>query len=416
MPGDNALRDLLHAAVTAIGGVERPGQVRMAEEVADTLSTGEHLLVQAGTGIGKSLAYLVPALAHKDADGHAVVVATATLALQRQLIARDLPRTVEALAGPLGRRPSYAILKGRSNYLCLHRLHDGVPDDQEALFAPAPTSSLGREVLRVREWARDAETGDRDELSPGVSDRAWSQLSVSARECLGASRCPYGDECFAEIAREQARDADIVVTNHALLAIDALGSAPVLPEHGAVIVDEAHELAARATAAATDELTPALAERAARRAARFVDDPDAVRDAAEALRPVLDASRPGRLVQLPEDLAGALAALRDAARAVLSEITGTRDRDVSDDAARRQALAAIEGVFDTAERALAASEHDVVWVERSARFGPSLRVAPLAVAGLLREKLFAQRTAVLTSATLKLGGDFATLARSVGLE
>src|SRR5262249_34708094 len=177
----------LPAAATAVGGVERPGQVAMAEAVAAAVGNGEQLLVQAGTGTGKSLAYLVPALAH----GDKVVVATATLALQRQLVERDLPRTVDALHPLLRRKPTFAMLKGRSNYVCLHRVHEGAPSDDEAgLFDPAevlggPSSKLGRDIVRLRDWADETETGDRDDLSPGVSDKAWQQLSVSSRECLG---------------------------------------------------------------------------------------------------------------------------------------------------------------------------------------------------------------------------------------
>ena len=162
------LADLLHAAVTAVGGTERPGQVTMAEAVAEAIDDSSHLLVQAGTGTGKSLGYLVPALAH----GERVVVATATLALQRQLVERDLPRTVDALHPLLRRRPEFAMLKGRSNYLCLHRLHEGVPqDEEEGLFDPfeaaAPTSKLGQDLLRLRDWSDETETGDRDDLTPG---------------------------------------------------------------------------------------------------------------------------------------------------------------------------------------------------------------------------------------------------------
>lgn len=164
---DEALLDLLHAAVTAVGGTERPGQVAMAEAVAGAVDEQAHLLVQAGTGTGKSLGYLVPALAH----GERVVVATATLALQRQLVERDLPRTVEALHPLLRRRPEFAMLKGRSNYLCLHRLHEGVPQEEEdGLFdvfeQATPTSKLGKDLLRLRDWADETETGDRDALTP----------------------------------------------------------------------------------------------------------------------------------------------------------------------------------------------------------------------------------------------------------
>ncbi|WP_406274628.1 ATP-dependent DNA helicase [Streptomyces sp. NBC_00191] len=414
-----SLPELLHAAVTAVGGVERPGQVTMAEAVAEAVDHNSHLLVQAGTGTGKSLGYLVPALAH----GERVVVATATLALQRQLVERDLPRTVEALHPLLRRRPEFAMLKGRSNYLCLHRLHEGVPQEEEdGLFdqfeAAAPTSKLGQDLLRMRDWADETETGDRDDLTPGVSDRAWSQVSVSSRECLGASKCAYGAECFAEAARERAKLADVVVTNHALLAIDAIEGAPVLPQHEVLIVDEAHELVSRVTGVATGELTPGQVNRAVRRAARLVNEKaaDALQTASETFERVMELALPGRLEEIPEDLGYALMALRDAARTVISALGSTRDKSVQDeDAVRKQALASVENIHDVAERITQGSEYDVVWFERHDRFGASLRVAPLSVSGLLREKLFAERSVVLTSATLKLGGDFNGVGASLGL-
>ncbi|MET9925059.1 MULTISPECIES: ATP-dependent DNA helicase [unclassified Streptomyces] len=414
-----SLPELLHAAVTAVGGTERPGQAAMAEAVAEAVDDQAHLLVQAGTGTGKSLGYLVPALAH----GERVVVATATLALQRQLVERDLPRTVEALHPLLRRRPQYAMLKGRSNYLCLHRLHEGVPqDEEEGLFdqfeAAAPSSKLGQDLLRLREWSSDTETGDRDDLTPGVSDRAWAQISVSSRECLGATKCAYGAECFAEAARERAKLADVVVTNHALLAIDAIEGAPVLPSHEVLIVDEAHELVSRVTGVATGELTPAQVNRAVRRAAKLVNEKaaDALQTAAEGFERVMELALPGRLEEVPEDLGYALMALRDAARTVISAMGATRDKSVQDeDAVRKQALASVESIHGVAERITQGSEYDVVWYEQHDRFGASVRVAPLSVSGLLREKLFTERSVVLTSATLKLGGDFNGVGASLGL-
>ncbi|MFD7422360.1 ATP-dependent DNA helicase [Streptomyces californicus] len=414
-----SLPELLHAAVTAVGGTERPGQVTMAEAVAEAVDDQSHLLVQAGTGTGKSLGYLVPALAH----GERVVVATATLALQRQLVERDLPRTVESLHPLLRRRPQFAMLKGRSNYLCLHRLHEGVPqDEEEGLFdqfeAAAPSSRLGQDLLRLRDWSDDTETGDRDDLTPGVSDRAWAQVSVSSRECLGASKCAYGAECFAEAARERAKLADVVVTNHALLAIDAIEGAPVLPSHEVLIVDEAHELVSRVTGVATGELTPAQVNRAVRRAAKLVNEKaaDALLTAAEGFERVMELALPGRLEEVPEDLGYALMALRDAARTVISAIGATRDKSVEDEnAVRKQALASVESIHGVAERITQGSEYDVVWYEQHDRFGASVRVAPLSVSGLLREKLFAERSVVLTSATLKLGGDFNGVGASLGL-
>ncbi|WP_030020361.1 ATP-dependent DNA helicase [Streptomyces monomycini] len=414
-----SLPDLLHAAVTAVGGTERPGQVAMAEAVAEAVEDSSHLLVQAGTGTGKSLGYLVPALAH----GDRVVVATATLALQRQLVERDLPRTVEALHPQLRRRPQFAMLKGRSNYVCLHRLHEGVPqEEEEGLFDPfehaTPTSKLGKDLLRLRDWADETETGDRDDLTPGVSDRAWGQVSVSSRECLGASKCAYGAECFAEAARERAKLADVIVTNHALLAIDAIEGAPVLPQHDVLIVDEAHELVSRVTGVATGELTPGQVNRAVKRAAKLVNEKaaDQLQTASETFERLMELALPGRLEEIPEDLGYCLMALRDASRTVISALGSTRDKSVQDeDAVRKQALASVENVHAVAERIANGSEYDVVWYERHDRFGASLRVAPLSVSGLLREKLFADRSVVLTSATLKLGGDFNGVGASLGL-
>ncbi|MCX4640314.1 ATP-dependent DNA helicase [Streptomyces sp. RPA4-5] len=414
-----SLPDLLHAAVTAVGGTERPGQVAMAEAVAEAVDDQAHLLVQAGTGTGKSLGYLVPALAH----GERVVVATATLALQRQLVERDLPRTVEALHPLLRRRPEFAMLKGRSNYLCRHRLHEGVPQEEEdGLFdvfeQATPTSKLGKDLLRLRDWADETETGDRDALTPGVSDRAWGQVSVSSRECLGASKCAYGAECFAEAARERAKLADVVVTNHALLAIDAIEGAPILPQHEVLIVDEAHELVSRVTGVATGELTPGQVNRAVRRAAKLVNEKaaDQLQTASESFERLMELALPGRLEEIPEDLGYCLMALRDAARTVISALGSTRDKSVQDeDAVRKQALASLENVHAVAERIANGSEYDVVWYERHDRFGASLRVAPLSVSGLLREKLFEDRSVTLTSATLKLGGDFNGVAASLGL-
>ena len=416
------LADLLAAAVRAVDGVPRPGQQQMAAAVAEALAARSHLLVQAGTGTGKSLAYLVPALA----AGQRVVVATATLALQAQLVHRDVPRTVDALAEALGRRPRFAMLKGRANYACLHRVHEGVPDEQGVLVEAPPAGELGREVARLRRWAAQTDTGDRDELVPGPSERAWAQVSVSARECLGASRCPYGGDCFAERARERAAGADLVVTNHALLAIDAIEGLRVLPEHQAVIVDEAHELAARVTGVATQELSAGMVDRAARRARPHLWEPaddgpaadpaDRLAEAGAALEAALPSVPDGRLRHLPEDLAAAVRLVRDAAHTVLTATGGDRDRgDLDAEAARRQAQALVDEVHAVASRLAERSEHDVAWRLTRERGGPAIRVAPLSVAGLLRERLFGRRTVVLTSATLALGGGFGPVAARVGL-
>ncbi len=403
----------------------------MAEAVERSLRDGGHLAVQAGTGTGKSLAYLVPAAAHSMASGTAVVVATATIALQRQLVDRDLPRLSEALTPLLGRPPVFAILKGRRNYLCLHRLRSGAPEDPaDMLFDPGAVSAVGRQVQRLAEWADRTGTGDRDELVPGVDDRAWRQVSVPAPECIGAQRCPFGSSCFAEKAREAAGQADIVVTNHALLAIDALEDFPVLPEHDVVIIDEAHDLVNRVTTQAAADLSAAAPETAARRCGRLVSQETAgrLRAAGETISQLFPDVRDGRMDMLAEPLAVALTALRDAAAGCAAEVRAAAreaGEDAGELAAVRAALASLDDMQRTAERILAAfgpdiaARREVVWMDRPQLPDPrrpaTLRVAPLQVGGLLAERLFRRRRVVLTSATLALGGSFQPLARQWGL-
>jgi ATP-dependent DNA helicase DinG len=427
LPG---VAELLETAVTALGGQPREGQQRMVEAVSKALRSGEHLAVQAGTGTGKSLAYLIPAIRHAIEKDTTVVVSTATIALQRQLVDRDLPRLADALKPVLGRKPTFAILKGRRNYLCLHRLSgsEDVDDGADQLFDPFAISALGRHVKRLHEWSSDTDTGDRDELVPGVPDSAWRQVSVTARECLGVSRCPIGTDCFAERAKHEAGRADVVVTNHALLAIDALENRAVLPEHDVVVVDEAHDLVDRVTGVATAELTAASVAVASRRCGKLVDQAvaDRLNEASEGLALVLADAPLGRWEQgLPTAVAGALAAARDATSACRLGLGSERREDPENATQRKLALALLDEVNETAARLLGAfaeedpaKRYDVVWLAEQGPDGTRsrvLRVAPLSVGGLLRERLFGQRTVVLTSATLTLGGSFDALARQWGL-
>lgn len=407
---------LLHAAVTGLGGTERPGQVQMAKAVARAVETEEHLLVQAGTGTGKSLAYLVPAVVHAQESGKPAVVATATLALQAQIVDRDMPRVAEALTPLLGRRPTYALVKGRRNYVCLHKLEGGFPDEDEALLGvgqvDAAAGRLGQEVVRLREWADSTETGDRDELVPGVSERAWRQVSVSAHECLG-SKCPLVAECFVERARAAAADVDVIVTNHSFMAIDSFEGRQMLPEHDVLVVDEAHELVDRVTSTVTDELTGAMVGTAAKKAGRMSENAAALTEAGDLLATVLEPLEEGRLLGVPDSLGLALARVRDAARQVQSDLKPASNEDA--DGARQVARAAVDEVQENAERILEERELDVVWVSQDQRRGPVLRVAPMSVAMLVRDKVFAERTVVLTSATLELGGTFDAVAGTIGL-
>ena len=417
--------DLLSAAVGAVpGGAPRPGQQQMADAVAEAVADGRHLLVQAGTGTGKSLAYLIPALL---VDGP-VVVSTATLALQSQLVDHDLPRLAKAVKPLLGREPTFAVLKGRHHYLCLARLDSSTAEEPDDVLFESGSGGgtkwlgqagrLGKQIQRLRDWANDTGTGDRDELDPGVDDTAWRAVSMPARECVGAARCPFGEDCFAEASRARARAADIVVTNHSLLAVDMLAGRHIVPPHAVLVVDEAHELADRVSSAAQAELTPDLVDRAARRARAHVDPEahDRLTEAGDALTLGLAEARPGRLVgPLPETLRQA-ATLLDAACRFAVDGIGEIKSDDPEAVRRQQAKALLGELADTAQRLLAAAEHDVAWVENDGARRRALVVAPLSVAGTLGAHLYDERTVIATSATLSLGGKFDTVARALGLD
>ena len=429
MPETDLTEAILAAAVEGIEGAQRPGQHEMAGAVAESLAGGDHLLVQAGTGTGKSLGYLAPALAHLvRSPGSRIIVATATLALQAQLARKDIPTALAACQQVTGKTVSHAILKGRTNYACLYRVRDGLGLEQESLLggtelAEALTatatdagSKVGAEVIGLREWietqARSRGVADRDD-APTHGAQAWTQVSIPARECLGAQRCPYGGECFVERSRDRARSAQLVVTNHALLAIDAMHGGTALPEHNAVIIDEAHELVARVTGAASHELSPQTLERVARRCLPWLDDDLGVEflDSAETLRAALDDAPVDRVEDPESGLGVALRLVRDVARRVVSAMTGGDNSDND----RVQAAAAAKEVFDVAAQLAGFAAHDVVWVSERERFGRQVNQAPLSVAALMREGIFAKRPVVLTSATLTVGGTFEAVASNLGL-
>jgi ATP-dependent DNA helicase DinG len=404
-------RELLDVALAALPGAQaREGQHVMAEAVADALRDGTHLLVQAGTGTGKSLGYLVPALA----SGKRVVVATATKALQAQLVDKDLPRVVEALAPALGRTPTFALAKGRSNYVCLQQLGGGgaLEPQQDELW-DGPTSMTGQQVVRLREWAEDAVTGDRDEVPFPVSDRAWRQVSVSARECLG-TRCPDRLDCFAERARERAKDVDVVVANHALLALDAFTSAQVLPEHDAVVLDEAHEFVSSATEALTHELTAPAVRRAAAAAKQYVAPSlhERLEDAHAVLEGAVQGLEPGWLPVVPAHLVDALGVVQQVCGTAAVDVGRAEEGDGEvEQAARERAKQSLAEAAEAAGELRAPHERSAVYVTQDR----ALRVSPLHVGGALQSGLFGEATVVATSATLTLGGSFQHAARELGL-
>ena len=412
------VRSALNAAVFAIEGSPREGQIEMAEAVANALSDRHHLLVQAGTGTGKSLAYLVPALVH----GKRVLVATATLALQRQLVERDLPRVKEALEKELGRTISFAVYKGVGNYLCLQKMNadDGTADSELLV----EISGLEKDARRLREWAqKPGISGDRDD-APDVDRRVWLANSTSGRECVGADECRFGNECFAVNAKAKAQTADIVVTNHTLLAIEVVDSHPILPERDAIILDEAHEFMDRTTQAVTEELTSGRIARAANMVRRhmpgklaesFVKASDgfaeAMDDYGQEYRSRIDEQR--KLDQLPDLLAAPVRKIKDAAEAVIAAISA--DSEIVDPdslADRARVKGAVNEIKTTAQKLMRMGEGQVLWYEPTFS---TLYLAPLAVSHVLRENLFTQTPVIATSATLTVGKSFDPIARSLGI-
>lgn len=433
----------LEAVVSTLGGEKRDGQIAMLNAVDEALRKKHHLLVQAGTGTGKSVAYLLPSILYAMEKDTCVIISTATLALQQQLVGRDLPRIADALEPVLGRRPRFAVAKGRHHYICKARLNganqepEDDDDDQAALFA-SPTTRLGKEAKRVRTWAYQTKTGDREELEPSPDPRVWRALSVAGNECVGADKCRWGSECFTEQVRAEALDADVVITNHAMLTIHYIDGHQLLPEHSAVIVDEGHELADRVTGQATEELTAGMIERASAKVRRIIgpEHQMALEESAHDLRLLLDEfaqANPRRIVMDVAEMGEGAADFFVGLRALVPTLTSIRDTvaealaalsaaakadpEVETEvlAARSIAKVALTEINDVAGRLLKLKDLDVAWLERGEGRAPVIRVAPLVVSHLLSEDLFGDVPIVVTSATLTLGGSFEPIARSLGL-
>jgi ATP-dependent DNA helicase DinG len=411
------VRAALDAAVSAIGGKPREGQIEMAEAVANALTDRHHLMVQAGTGTGKSLAYLVPALVH----GRKVLIATATLALQRQLVERDLPAVVPALEKELGREISYAIYKGVGNYICLAKMNSEEPDPDGELLLES--SYLEKDAKRLHAWARSKDvSGDRDD-APEVDRRVWAANSLSGRECVGADTCAWGSGCFAAKAKAKAQTADVVVTNHTLLAIEIVDAHPILPERDAVIIDEAHEFMDRTTQAVTEELTAARVQRAAAMARKYMPGKisEAFTNAADSFYDAMndygadvkgDFSKQGRLSEIPQSLEHPIRKIRESATAVAQTLTS--DEEILDPdalAERARVKGAVQEIATIAGKLLKMGDTHVLWYEPTFS---TLYLAPLSVSHVLRSNLLTQTPVIATSATLTVGNGFDAMAKSIG--
>ncbi|MEM7142799.1 MAG: ATP-dependent DNA helicase [Actinomycetota bacterium] len=383
------------------GGERREGQREMASAVADAVGSGGHVVVQAGTGTGKSLAYLVPiAMA-----GKTTIVATATKALQDQLAGKDLPFLSERVPGGV----DFAVLKGRSNYLCLQRLDEAEADDRLGLELDDDkdtTTTLDSELLdRLRAFAATTETGDRTEL-PDIDDRTWRLVSVGRDECPGAGRCPVGDDCLAERARRKAAAADVIVVNLHLYAIEVMVEG-ILPEHDLVVIDEAHQLEDIVSEAAGRTINPARLQAAARSASTVLADRDApvgVEESATLLHAMLEPVVGDRLTEGLDDESGrTLDVVRGRVDALLNALRAVPKDAPADTAAKAlRARQALTSLLDDIDFVRWPVDSEVLWVDGPTS-NPALRSTPVAVDALLAENLWAKRGGVLTSATLPSG-------------
>ncbi len=376
------------------GGEDRPGQRQMAEEVAKTVETRSTSLVEAGTGTGKSLAYLTPIVS---AEKRAVV-ATATIALQEQLVGHDVPQVARGLDTDI----SVAVLKGRSNYLCLQRFEEleraSHAEQLDLLRGQSPSEQLAD----VREWATDTSTGDKEELDPAPPYDVWQAISVSANECPGATRCPVGDRCFAEKAKTAALESDVIVTNHHYYGLNIASGGVLLPEHDVVVFDEAHHLPDVLAATCGTELSGGRLRAFARRVRAVLTDEDLAlaidRSAGDLDHHIRDAL--GERIELDIEILDGLATARERVNKVVAELRKANPKEGSDAEAKVERAQLNAGsLIGDIDQIIEASDTDVLWIDGSDA-NPVLRRTPLDVGDLLQERLWDERSVILTSATM----------------
>ncbi len=373
----------------------RDGQHRMAQLVEHAIVEKRHLVVQAGTGTGKTLAYLVPALT----SGSSVVVATATKALQDQLASKDLP----FLAEHLGVDFDWAVLKGRSNYVCLQRLKEMSNPAQGELELDQMAVVTKAEIKKLADWAGTSPTGDQAELDWTPTDNAWRSVSVGSDECPGAERCPLGDPCFAEQARRKAQAADVVVVNTHLYGLNVAAEGAILPDHDVVIFDEAHVLEDIMSDTVGVEISPGRFVALSATIRRILDDPDltgSVAELGESIRDCLSEHVGERLTTpLPDSVQDRLSDARlklGSANDSLAAIETTNE-DAKQRKLRAQTMTGRS--IQQLDIAIEGREGYVAFVSGS-RDSPRLEVAPLDVGPTMTEGVWNRRTAILTSATI----------------
>ena len=371
----------------------------LAAAVAEAMDRGHHLVAEAPTGSGKSLAYLAPAVA----SGLKVVIATSTIALQSQLVAKDLPALRQFVKTPF----TFALLKGRANYLCRAKLKAaGAPD---ALFEQPVGVGFDSDLRRLRAFAEDSETGDRSELDDDIAHASWAAVSCTSVECPGKADCADGGECFAERARDQAQSASILVVNHALYCAHLASEGRVLPDHDVVVLDEAHSFADNATNAFAGEIATDALTRIAGMCTRAGVErtaADALTESGKALAKMIDAREGAVDIGRDTELASLLVAAAERLA------TASARLDKNDEYAKRTGQLAA-GRLEVLRRLAAPEADDVVWVEAIGR-NRRLRIAPVEPGHVIGHRLLDQRPVIAVSATLGGEPPFAAVAFQVG--
>lgn len=380
---------------------ERQGQNDMAMAVSNAVNTNRHLIVQAGTGTGKTLGYLVPLIA----SGKRIVVSTYTKALQDQLAAHDLPQLITILERELDRTVTWSVLKGRNNYLCRQRLDEMESPKQAKLDLDDTSAAVKAEVRKLIEWADETETGDQGDLTWSPSEKAWRLVSVGSDECPGAQRCPAADRCFSEQARASATLSDVVIVNTFIYGLHIAMNGELLPEHDVVVFDEAHQLEdvisnTVSTSIGSGRINGVIT------ALRAIIREDSLTNALQLLAHDFNACLVpyvGKRVDLPFPPAIG-AALVDVRLKIDQAVQALRAIDSKDDKAKQKILRAqmlANRVIDAVDMCLTAGKSQVAFVSGTVE-RCSLEIAPLNVGPSMDAGVWSKRLAILASATIPL--------------
>ncbi len=394
--------DALRLATAHLPEVEeRPGQDEMATAIAVAIEKRRHLIVQAGTGTGKTLGYLVPAAL----SGKRTVIATFTKALQDQLAMHDLPLLAQAFNKIRDAPLTWAVLKGRSNYICLQRLAELESSKQERLDFKEMPIKLQAEIKKLREWSATSESGDAGELSWSPSESAWRSVSVGSDECPGAHRCPEGARCFTERARQKAEEADVIVVNTYLYGLHIASGGALLPDHELVIFDEAHQLEDVISSTVGVEIGPISINTVATAVRAIVSDNALIEKFTQSALQLKSALTPHLDKQLANSLAPEIREALIMTRLQIGTALEALRSIGSDDESAKQRKLRGQGLCarlaESIDFALGSLKGNVPFVTGTAE-RPRLEIAPLEVGSILNSGVWSQRTAILTSATIPL--------------